>query len=240
MALLFFVVPDVYSANKHEETKTDRAVTNTKVYPLDEAHKDLSFKIFRDQFIEAVRRRDVKRIGEFLDTEFVYGFGGGSREDLLEDLDTKSIHGFYDGSRENLSEDMERRTELWEELDALLALGGYFVGPDEFVAPYTFLMFPEEICSDYYVFLCYVIVGSRVNVRVAPDINSPISFQLSHDVVSVDNGEYVRRNTWLGIVTLDGRKGYVHRKYVRSELDYRMFFRRDHGKWIATGLYAGD
>jgi len=218
MALLFFVVPDIYSANEHEETKTDRDVTEAKVCHVDETHEDFSLKIFMGQFIEAVKSRDIKRIERLLDTEFRYGFGGGDRDDFLAD--------------------MEQRRELWEELDTLLALGGCFVGPDNFVVPYSFLLeIPEESCAD---FDCHVIVGNRVNVRVTPDINSPISFQLSYNIVRVENREKMGKNTWLGIATLDGKKGYVHRKYVRHPLDYRMGFKRDHGAWIAEWLSSGD
>jgi len=218
IVLFLFVVPEIHSAQEHVETKLDRDLTGDKVCHVDEAHKDFLFKIFRDKFVEVIKRRDIKQIGGLLHPEFSYGFGGGSKENFLSDL--------------------EQRRELWEELDSLLALGGCFVGPDNFIAPYAFFLeIPQESCAD---FDCYVIVGNRVNVRVTPDMASPISFQLSYNVVRVKDRENMRKNTWLEIATLDGRKGYVYKKYVRSPLDYRMSFRRNHGKWMAEGLYAGD
>ena len=38
----------------------------------------------------------------------------------------------------------------------------------------------------------------------------------------------------------NGRQGYVHKDYLRSQIDYRAFFSNQSGRWLMTTVIAGD
>ncbi|MGD9715048.1 MAG: SH3 domain-containing protein [Thermomicrobiales bacterium] len=127
-------------------------------------------------------------------------------------------------------------SEFWDAMAELLALGGS-VTPKcmGFVAPYVFSEWPEE----YDAFEHGVIVGSQVRLRSAPSLDGLIIGALSFDIVQwVPDDKEVPG--WVGVETLDGKRGYVADRYVRSPITYRAIFTKTEGRWYLTALVAGD
>lgn len=202
-----------------------------QVFPVDEGKKDASFVAFRDKFIEAVKKRDVKFLLAVLDRDIKGSFGGDS--------------GIADFKK--LWKLDSPNSRLWDELLTVLTNGGTFSKREglknkEFCAPYSFTVFPEDLDGFEY----QMIFGSDVNLRDRPDLKSKTVARLSYNVVKVDyensvadknrEGEY----TWLKIKTLGGKTGFVSADFVRSPIDYRGCFEKINGKWTMTFFLAGD
>lgn len=199
------------------------------VKPVDEAAKDASFLAFRTNLIAAVKRRDAKYLVSVLDRDVKASFGG---DDGIEDF-------------KKLWKLNSPKSEVWDELLAVLTNGGTFSKADKttiFSAPYSFNGFPDDLDAFEY----QVIFGNNVNLRAKPDLKSEVLARLSYNVVKVDyqnsvadakkDGEY----EWLKIETLGGKKGFVNSKYVRSPIDYRAGFEKKNGKWKMIFFVAGD
>lgn len=106
------------------------AQSERRVMPIDEGKKDASFVAFREKFIAAVKRRDVKFLLDTLDPDIKGSFGGHSGIADFKEL--------WKLDRE------PEKSEVWEELSAVLTNGGTFVKSSqtrEFCAPYSFTSF---------------------------------------------------------------------------------------------------
>ena len=201
------------------------------VTPVDEGKNDASFNAFREEFIAAVKRRDVKFLLDVLDRDVKGSFGGDS--------------GIADFRR--LWKLDQPNSQLWNELLTVLTNGGTFykepgIKIRQFCAPYSFTIFPNDLDAFDY----QMIFGNNVNLRDRPDAKSDSIARLSYNVVRVDyensiadkkrEGEY----SWLKIETLSGKKGFVSADFVRSPIDYRGCFEKRNGKWKMTLFLAGD
>jgi hypothetical protein len=207
------------------------AQSERKVLPVDEGKSDASFSAFREQTLQAARRRDAKYILSIVDAKIHNTFG-----------DSNGIQEFkkmWKLDRPN--------SEFWDEFLAVLSNGGNFVKEADmkykmFQAPYTFTVFPDDLDAFEY----HAIFGSNVNLRSRPEASAPIVASLSYNVVKVDFPNSVENKTrpndyqWLKVETLGGQKGFVQAKYVRSPIDYRAIFEKKNGKWKMTAFIAGD
>jgi hypothetical protein len=201
-----------------------------KLYPVDEASQDASFLEFREKLAEAIKNRDKDYILSILDPDIKNSFGGdGGIEEFksLWKLD-------------------ESESELWNELLAVLTLGGAFgeyLGGTSFEAPYVSASWPDEY--DAYEYMA--IVGENVSVRLEPSLSATVIDALSYDIVkrvyvlcSVLGEIKADGHTWMLIITPDGKAGFVSRKYLRSAIDYRAYFSKTDGKWFMACFIAGD
>ena len=199
-----------------------------KLYPVDEGAKDASFKAFRNKLIEAVKQRNTRFVLSVLHPRVHLSFGGHYGE--KDFLDLWKPH----------SPD----SALWDELSAILSLGGTFSkaeGKRVFWAPYTFSTFPHDLDASEYV----SIIGEKVRVRTKPNITAKIVTNLSYDIVKAtllisDNNREDDIPGWIKVVVPDGRNGYVARRYARSAIDYRLGFERTRDKWLITTFIGGD
>lgn len=202
------------------------------VMPVDEGAKDASFNAFREEFIAAVKRRDVKFLLDTLDREVLGSYGGDG--------------GIADFKR-LWKLDEPNKSEIWNELLTVLTNGGTFVKDagiknKQFCAPYTFTIYPSDLDMSEH----QVIFGNNVNLRARPDTKSAVIAKLSYNVVRVDYENSVENPkkdgsfSWLKIATLGGKRGFVSAEYVRSTLDYRGCFEKQNGKWKMTLFLAGD
>ena len=199
-----------------------------KLYPIDEGAKDASFKAFRDKLIEVVKQRNTRFVVSVLHPRVHLSFGGHYGEKDFLDL-------WKPDSPDSA---------LWDELSAILSLGGTFSkseGKRMFWAPYTFSTFPDDLDAFEYA----PIVGEKVRVRSQPNATASIVTNLSYDIVkatfpSTDNNRDSERSGWVRVVVPDGRNGYVASRYVRSAIDYRLGFERVRGKWLITAFIGGD
>ena len=203
-----------------------------QVMPVDEGKSDASFAAFRQKFIAAVKKRDVKFLIDALDRDVKGSFGG---DDGIADF------------KRLWKLDRPEKSELWNELLTVLTNGGTFlkepaIKNKQFCAPYSFTVFPEDLDAFEYS----MIFGSNVNLRAAPNLEAKVVAQLSYNVVKVDyensiadkmkEGEF----DWLKIETLGGKKGFVSAEFVRSPIDFRGCFEKINGKWKMTVFLAGD
>ena len=62
---------------------------------------------------------------------------------------------------------------------------------------------------------------------------------MSFEVLARARGDTAPED-WTAVALRDGRRGYVHSRYVRSPIDYRAYFRKKDGRWWMVMLLAGD
>lgn len=205
-----------------------------KIYPVDEAPKDTSFFIFREQLISAIERRDVFHLMDVIHPDIKVDFGGaGGVADFVSVWEL--------GSPEKA-----KSSRVWTILKKVLENGGTFEnGGKVFVAPYIYAIWPD----DYDAFEYVAITGSGVRLRSAPNLQSQTLTMISHNVVkrlettSVEETIGGETYPWekVQLPGEDGEEGYVFGKYVASSIDFRAAFEKQaNGKWLMNFLIAGD
>lgn len=200
-----------------------------KLYLVDEAKQEPSFKAFREQLSAAIKKRDSKFILNTLDPNITVSFGGCGEG-------VKCFKEYWKLNQPNNS-------QLWNTLSNVLALGGSFEtseGEKYFCAPYVFSDFPDKVNGEELmgVHEYAAIVGQNVNVRSRPNLNAPIITSLSYDIVKLNQSSNSNSQGWFKI--LAPTPGYVSSKFVRTPFDYRTCFKKSKGKWVMTALVAGD
>jgi hypothetical protein len=188
------------------------------VFPHDSGTRRRDFSDFRDRLRRAVVRKDERAISAILHPDIQVDFGGASGPDA-----------FLEHHVRNQDED------FWKEFGDVLAMGGRFLEPDEFAAPYTFTEFPGDLDG----FSCMTVLGAGVRLREAPGATARVLALLDHDIVEAF-GEDQRVADWVRVETADRRTGYVARRYLRSPLDHRAIFHFDKGRWWLTAYVAGE
>ena len=149
-----------------------------QVLPVDEAKKDASFFAFREKFIAAVKKHDVKFLLDTLDRNVKGSFGDDS--------------GIADFKR--LWKLDKPNSKLWTELLTVLTNGGTFVKDagvknKQFCAPYSFTVFPTNLDSFQY----QMIFGNNISLRARPDSKAASIAKLSYNVVKVDYEKSVKK-----------------------------------------------
>ena len=202
--------------------------------PMDEADQNPDFKKFRDDLINAIKKKDLKFLLEHTDDKINYSFGGCDEDTII-----KGFIKFW-----KLDENPEK-SEIWYELGEVLRLGGAFNDDKtSFTAP---ISFAARGYGELDAYEGSVIIGENVNVRSEPSSKSKVIARLSYCVVRSDGqnetgSETINGETypWVAISTLDGVKGYVFGKYVRSPIDYRACFVKKNGVWKMVFFVNGD
>lgn len=205
------------------------AAQSRKVYPVDEAAKDRSFKTFRDQLMAAARKKDKEYILSILDPKIELSFGGHSGvKDFKEMWKIDSPN-----------------SKFWNELITILQMGGSFKSVDgktEFLAPYITSQWPDDPSLD--VFEYVAVIGTNVRLRATPGTSGKVLESLSYDIVKLVQTQppTVQKDglKWFKVKTGTGTEGYVATKYVRSPIDYRAYFKKINGSWRMSAFIAGD
>ncbi len=194
--------------------------TPGKLLPVDEIPRCAGAAAFRSDLIDAVTRRDVYTIRSILVPEIKLSFGGDDGIAAFEALWNLEAPG----------------SRFWDTMGSLLA-GGGSVGPDclSFTAPYVFTEWPSE----YDAFGDAAILGKGVRLRSAPSLSAPVLKALSYDIVHLRASDE-SHSGWARVETLEGAKGDVSKRYLRSQIDYRAFFEYREGSWRLTTFVAGD
>lgn len=206
-----------------------------KLYAVDEASQDLSFKRFRDRLVDAVKKRDKRFLLSILDPKIRNSFGGDG-----------GVREFIEMWKLNAPD-----SEVWSELLTVLSMGGSFYqeeGRRFFEAPYVSSrwdsvanMLPEG--GDPFSYSA--IIGQSVPLYSRPfEAAPPIEF-LSYDVVEVDGDRSVfdsslEKLLWVKIKTLKGQEGYVKPDKIRSAVGMRAYFTKLRGKWVMSSFIGGD
>lgn len=193
------------------------AAQTDRLVPVDEAARDPEFFLFRARLQRAIAAGDTAAIIERTDPGVRLSFGGeGGHQSLRARL-----------------RDPAYRADLAE----ALALGGAFTSDSTFTAPYTFVLFPEDLDP----FASYVVLGERVRMRAGPSLDAPVRRLLSYDIVVRDmEADRDLPDGWSAIRADDGGTGYVATRFLRGPLDYRALFLRRDGRWWLVAFVAGD
>jgi hypothetical protein len=198
--------------------------SSPKLYPVDEGSQSPSLQAFRRQLMEALAKKDAAFVKSILDPQVEVSLG--------DDVGPESFVQFWQLDRPETS-------HLWEELSAVLSLGGRLIresAREEFWAPYIFTDFPDGLDP----FSHGVITGSDVPVRRAPDPAAEVIMRLSYDIVRMPPDSQTPQG-WVKIATLQGREGYVRPREVRSPVAHRAGFVQDRGgDWRLAVFVAGD
>jgi hypothetical protein len=207
-----------------------------KLEPVDEGDKYPSFHSFREELVNAAKKRDSKFILSILAPDILNSLGG-------------------DGGIEEFKQEWkldQPDSKFWDELLSILSMGGAFIdsgGAQEFCAPYVasqwknlIKQLPKDSDSDEYA----AVIRENVVLRSKPDQDSPVVDNLSYDIIKFDsntpasNEPPVVDNQWVKIVTLSGKQGYVLSSDVRSPSDYHVCFKEVEGRWVMTIFAQGD
>lgn len=205
------------SESPDRSSSTPPPVQGPKLAFIDEGPKDADFAAFRQQLLEAVGRRDRAAVLDLAHPNIRTSFGA-------------------DGGRADLGRNLDRDPELWQELQTILSMGGTFRdggGKRAFWAPYVYSVFPE----DRDAFTTFAVIADAVPLREKPSADSRTVAILSRDLVTGEPGESVE---WIEVQTIDGRKGWVEKTFVRSPVDYRAGFGKTDQGWRMDALVAGD
>ncbi len=150
-----------------------------------------------------------------------------------------------------------KESELWSKLNKALRLGGYFYGEkkDYYYSPYIgkVMSDKENLLLEKYDLKpgdqtnFTAVVGSNVNVRALPKINSMVLEILSY-VFLVDMGNTEEKISfdgkfsypWTKVFTPNGNVGYIYGKYTFHFLgDYTAYFQKEDGKWVMDAFING-
>ena len=196
--------------------------THKTIPPRNTVEKNVSANQFVKKLLWIIKIKDLKALMNYIDPQISLNFGGSSGLD-----DFKKYWGL---------KKEPKKSELWHELEVVLRLGGVMQGK-EMVFPYLFVDWPDGFESYKYE----AIIGNRVNFRKKPSIRSKIIRQLNYEVVfSLDNQSPNDKRIWRKIKTYDNKVGYVHKKYIRSAIDYRLFIEKTNKGWKINTMIAGD
>jgi hypothetical protein len=194
-------------------------VAPIQLLPVDEASTRPDFFSFRASLQRAIARHDTAALLAVIDPRIRNSFGddGG-----IDEFRTKWKAGDPD-------------SEIWEELGAVLALGGSFQDADTFAAPYVFSKWPEKFDSFEHV----AVTGANVRVRAQPDVTASAIDTVSFAILPTSR-QGSNKEGWTAIQIDKARVGYVSSAYVRSPIDYRAVFRFEDRRWRLVSFVAGD
>jgi hypothetical protein len=187
-----------------------------RIVPLDEASKDESFVVFRNELIDAIDQRNLKGVLGAVSADVRVTLTGRKGIPALRQL------WHLDSSP----------TSFLRELRAVLILGGRFEQPCSFTAPYVWTEFPASLFPLDYL----VVVRDKTVMYAAADAKSKQVAVLSEgEIVQIDGGT----TEWAGIERSAGLRGYVSLSAVRRPASFRAFFTKIMSEWKLVGFFDG-
>ena len=128
---------------------------------------------------------------------------------------------------------------LWDELDALMALGCSANKQGGITIPWYF----DQEMGQLDPFDTFVVSGEDVPLRSGPAADAPIVKRLSWDVVvqwrNQENPDFLQVR-WTDAEGGEPVEGYIDRDSLRSVIDYRLIASSRNGRWRVTSFVAGD
>jgi hypothetical protein len=195
------------------------ADAQVQLLPVDDAATRPDFFSFRAQLQRDVARHDVNALLSVVAPDIKASFGG---DDGIDDFRRMWRLG-------------EADSRLWEELGAVLALGGTFSGPETFVAPYTFSRWPDALDAFEHV----AVIGANVRLRAAPKADASTLRTVSFVVLPLARAAGVPGDEAWQAVQLGSGFAYIASRFVRSPIGYRATF-MFRGRWQLVSFLAGD
>lgn len=190
-----------------------------KLAPRDEGGRDPALKAVIDALLAAAQAKSVDRLRPLLADDVRESFGG-------------------DGTPEEFVAAFRKKPALWAELEKALKLGGTFMRPTIYAAPYVYSEFPDGLDAHRHV----VVLGTNVPLHEAPRDPAIVAQRLTHDIVRIERPETGVRlpNDWLRVRPSTGNAGYIRKSLVRSPVDYRIVIEKRAAKWLVTAFVGGD
>jgi hypothetical protein len=196
-----------------------------KLLPIDEAYQLPELFSFRRELILATHRRDWAFVADHLRySAQVWENECGSIEDFVDEYRPMAEDG-----------------RLWTILTDVLSLGGTLIRESSwFMAPYVATAFPAAYDPQLYE----AVIAAPVALHAEPDDRSSIQGDVSYEIVEtferVEGPEGDRTVTWTRVRTLEGREGWIPRRYHRSSMDYLLTLApsNHNGRWEIAGLYS--
>ena len=195
-----------------------------RLEPVDEAPRNAKFAAYRAALLDAVRRRDAEFVVAQADREIKLSFGG--------DYGRESFRRALTGKEEWQGE------SYWRELEAVLALGGVFMGDGAFCTPYLACI-DVPGCPDCDPFETVYVTRADALARVKPDANAKVAAKLSWDVLQLDY-EATSAEGWYPVMLPDGRTVFLSNEDSRMAVDYRARFEKTAEGWRMMVFIAGD
>ncbi len=191
-----------------------------RLYPVDDASRDSSFRSYVKKLRSAVDKRNVPALRKLVDSDVYAG---------PEDKD-KGWQKFSDRWRLEDGGD----SPVWSALGDLLALGFVQEHPQLFLSPYVVWRFPRNLSASGHL----VVIRDKVALRESPSSRASSVGTVSFEVVQQAGGtiDTDQVTQWIAVRTLDGQTGYVETKDVRSPLMPRAQFALQGGKWTMVAL----
>jgi hypothetical protein len=197
------------------------------IRPTDQAKNDRELASMRDRLAEAVARKDIASVSQFIASNAAIGTGSGIPA---------------------LAAWLRRDPALWEELERTLALGGRMLGPLQFEAPYT--QFVRERGVPYEEL--GVVIGRSIPVHEMPNDRGQVIARYTHETVVVkrwwvanahadsSKEETTASDPWVEIQLPSKRRGYVNKRWVRWVGAMRVSFAKRGGQWLVTRIEFGN
>jgi hypothetical protein len=193
------------------------------------------FRLFREELLAAVGRREAGFVIDRLSPDILFSFGGaGGKEEFIREwrLDTDPSH-----------------SDFWRELRNVVENGGGF--PEGQTAAVFEAPFTQISQSGLEDFEWGIVNRDGTILRARPDPRSKVLAMLSReDAVKI---QYIGSDAditpslidgepwgWLRLTTHDGTVGFAAEKYITAPLGFRARFAKVEGRWILTMFIAGD
>jgi hypothetical protein len=201
-------------------------VTLATLAPVDQSAQDPALAALIAELLAACERKDIEPFRKALSPNAVASFGGAET----------GVDGFI-GLHGLESPD----AGFWTEFPEALRLGGVFMDPVTFGAPYTYAALPE----DYDPFETVIAIKRDAKLYAAPDADSRMLREVGHAILRVSLDASPAPEGWMQAeaIGMEGEvvaKGYVREEDVRSPIDYRAVFQKTENRWWLGAFVAGD
>jgi hypothetical protein len=200
-----------------------RITKRERLCPIDEGGKDPSFVAFRTALRGVVERKDSPALIRLI------------APDVRVGLDSpRNIRQFIEDHNP-----ADPNSDVWPQLGRILDLGGSFIEPNVFCAPYVRCPGPKTIDSELFV----VILGQKVPAHDRPTSNSQVVERLSCDVLRFDGLTVPQRPDesapgWIPVF-LGSRWAFVEVAKTRMVDDWYIHATKTNGRWLITTFLAG-
>jgi hypothetical protein len=171
---------------------------------------------FRRLLAAAVEARDADVLAALAAEDVKLDFGGGAgRAELRRRLADDSLG-------------------LWDELDALMALGCSANKQGGITIPWYF----DQEMGELDPFETWLVIGEDVPVRARPAADSEPVAAVSWDVVKIPMLD--PQEPFQAVVLSDETAGYIATDMLCSLVDFRLIASSRNGRWRVTSFVAGD
>jgi len=171
---------------------------------------------FRTRLGAAIRARDVDAVVALAADDVKLDFGGG------------------EGSAELRQRLGDPSLGLWDELDALMALGCSANDLGGITIPWFF----DQDLGDADPYFAMLVTGEDVPLRERPDPASKAVATISWDLVEIATLD--PESDWQRVELGDGKIGFIATDKLRSVIDYRLTASSRNGRWRIISFVAGD